>query len=113
METELYALRRTVIFEKKPTKDSLKKRLKNEIEYLVDEGKLSVNEKLYEYLDSLSRLDIGTPVNVAYYNGRGKHTRCYDFTNQVIRFLEFRGINCVTGNNAPRGGKIGNYVKLT
>lgn len=48
-----------------------------------------------------------------YYTGRGKRTTANDNTTDVMTALRKMGIEAITGNDAPRGGVGGNYVKLT
>ena len=47
-----------------------------------------------------------------YYRGHGWRTSATDYTNDVCFQLDKLGIAYETGNDAPRGGVHGNYVKI-
>lgn len=44
------------------------------------------------------------------YVGTGKHTKCHDVYPQEI--LTKLGLKYTFGNDAPRGGKVGDWVKI-
>lgn len=48
-----------------------------------------------------------------HYTGSGKRTTAHDNTPDVLTALRTMGIEATTGNDAPRGGVTGNWVKLT
>ena len=52
-------------------------------------------------------------VHTGYYQGRGRHTKAVDFTYTVTTILDLYDIAYETGNDAPRGGIGGKFVKVT
>jgi hypothetical protein len=51
--------------------------------------------------------------STGYYQGGGRYTKAIDQTPYVLTALKKMGIEAISGNDAPRGGIGGNYVKLT
>ncbi len=47
-----------------------------------------------------------------YTNGSGRFSSAVDKTGDLCKLLDILGISYVTGNNAPRGGVNGNFVRL-
>lgn len=52
-------------------------------------------------------------VHTGYYQGSGRHSKAVDLTAIISLILEGKVIAHETGNDAPRGGVSGNYVKVT
>lgn len=52
-------------------------------------------------------------VRTGYYQGRGRHTKAVDLTYCVTTILDLYDIAYETGNDAPRGGVCGKFVKVT
>ncbi len=52
-------------------------------------------------------------VHTGYYQGSGRHSKAVDLTFTISAYLDKMGIAHETGNDAPRGGVSGNYVKVT
>ena len=46
-------------------------------------------------------------------SGRGRFCKNMDYTREVAALLKKANIKFVQGNDAPRGGKEGNYITLT
>lgn len=46
-------------------------------------------------------------------SGRGRFCKNMDYTTEVTALLKKANIKYVTGNDAPRSGKEGNYIILT
>lgn len=46
-------------------------------------------------------------------SGRGRFCKNMDYTSEVASLLNKANIKFVQGNDAPRGGKEGNYITLT
>ncbi len=51
------------------------------------------------------------PVRTGHYTGSGRRTKAVDHTGEVCDLLRSHGIECVTGNDAPRGGVTGQWVR--
>ena len=45
-------------------------------------------------------------------SGRGRFTTNLDYTADVCRMLDQLGIKYISGNDSPRGGKTGNFIKV-
>ena len=43
----------------------------------------------------------------------GRHSRNINNTNKYLSLLQEMNIKYETGNDAPRGGECGNYIKIT
>lgn len=54
-----------------------------------------------------------TMIRPAHYSGRGRFATALDYTSDVRRILDAAKIKYNAGNDAPRGGKEGNYIILT
>lgn len=54
--------------------------------------------------------EFGTVIRTVYTTGSGRHIKNSDHTAGTITELRAHGYRVVTGNNAPRGGAIGNWV---
>lgn len=54
-----------------------------------------------------------TTIRPAHYSGRGHFVTALDYTSDVRRILDAAKIKYNAGNDAPRGGKEGNYIILT
>lgn len=52
-------------------------------------------------------------VRTGYYQGRGRHTKAVDLTDAVTTILDLYEIAYEKGNDAPRGGIGGKFVKVT
>ena len=52
------------------------------------------------------------PVRTGHYTGSGRWTSATDNTEAVKRILGELGIRVVTGNDAPRGGVTGNWLRV-
>lgn len=45
-------------------------------------------------------------------SGRGRFTTNLDYTQQLANLLTLLKVRYIVGNDAPRGGKYGNYIKI-
>lgn len=52
-------------------------------------------------------------IRPCYASGRGRFCKNMDYTSEVAALLKKANIKFVQGNDAPRGGKDGNYIILT
>ena len=46
-------------------------------------------------------------------SGQGRFTTNLDYTSMVMHILSAIGVKYEFGNDAPRGAKTGNYIKIT
>lgn len=65
-------------------------------------------EEVVELLNNPSR----TLRPVSWY-GRGRHISLHDNTANIEQGLSLLGIDFETGNDAPKGGKNGYFIRLT
>lgn len=77
----------------------------------------SVNKNSNGYKNALSLLKTGKKQYTCHTSGSGRFTTNIDSTNDTISTLEITGlvsgVDFISGNDSPRGGKTGNYVELT
>lgn len=52
-------------------------------------------------------------IYTGYYTGRGRFTSSYSAQSTVIEILKAQGYKFETGNDAPRGGVNGEFVKVS
>ena len=45
-------------------------------------------------------------------SGSGRFTSNLDYTSDVVELLSLLGVKFEQGNDSPRGGKTGNFVKI-
>lgn len=91
-------------------KSTLAKRIKN----------LSLNHCTYEYqvvaelagLKNYWRIDYNKKARPIYYQGSGFHSRLADHLGELEKVLNALKIKYEVGNDAPRGGKCGTYVRI-
>ena len=51
-------------------------------------------------------------IRPVYSTGSGRYTRSVDLTYEIKDILNKIGVEYIDGNDAPRGGKLGNYIKI-
>jgi hypothetical protein len=54
----------------------------------------------------------GDIIRPCHTSGTGRYTRNMDYTDDVIRLLKSLHVMFEIGNDAPRGGLTGNYIKV-
>lgn len=55
----------------------------------------------------------GNRIYPIYYSGSGRYIKSVDNTYYIKRFLELAGMKYKSGNDAPRGGKVGQYLQVS
>lgn len=73
-----------------------------------DFKKMNIPKWSYPYGMVLETLE-GNKVHTILRTGKFGRT---DYTKEVVKIMHNLGVDCVMGNDAPRGGKIGTYVML-
>ncbi len=58
---------------------------------------------------AIERKNLIRPVDTS---GAGRFTSNLDYTNDVEKLLALLGVKYESGNDAPRGGKTGNFIKV-
>lgn len=71
-------------------------------------GGITRGADLYTLRDLLK----GGEVRTGYYQGSGRNTKAVDTAQQAVLIAHKYGRECITGNDAPRGGVSGNWVKM-
>ena len=85
--------------------------LEKRINKLVAEKRLSKNSLVYSWVSNLQTNEVLRPVFV---QGKTfKHSSLIDKQLELSLVLRTLGIEYVVGNDAPRGGKTGAFVKIT
>ena len=73
---------------------------------------LNKTSHAYKAVKELLDGEVGIKVRTGHYTGNGKHTKAVRFTADVTAELDRLGISYEAGNDAPRGGVAGDYIKL-
>jgi hypothetical protein len=55
----------------------------------------------------------GNKIYVGGYAGRGRWTKSYSYQAYLVAILDRLGYKYTTGNDAPRGGVTGDYLKVS
>lgn len=78
-------------------------------------SKFSANSKGIQLSSEL--LTTGNSVSTCWTSGKGRFCSNLDYTNDTLDVLRYaglkKGIDFTLENDSPRGGKTGNYIKLT
>ena len=85
--------------------------LAKRIEKLVANKELSKNSLVYGWVSNLSTNELLRPVFTQ--GSTWKHSSLIDKTNELTKVLRLLSIDFIIGNDAPRGGKTGAFVKIT
>ena len=85
-------------------KETIKKRL----------GAKCVNKNSSEYklLTEWFAKDGNPIIRPCWTSGRGRYRTNLDYTTQTITLLELLHVRYEVGNDAPRGGLTGNFIKI-
>lgn len=84
--------------------------LAKRIEKLVASKELSKNSLVYSWLNSLKSNEVLRPVFTQ--GSTWKHSSLVDKSFELESALRKLSINFTVGNDAPRGGKTGYFVKI-
>ena len=79
---------------------------------------LSRGSKAYQIVRGLihgehSSMIWGNMIRPCHTSGSGRFTTNLDYTDQVKYLLDKIGVKYVSGNDSERGGKTGNFIKVT
>lgn len=67
----------------------------------------------FAYKSAKSVIDGERLIRPCHTSGRGRFTSNLDYTSDVMQLLSLLGIKYEIGNDSPRGGKTGNFIKIT
>ena len=74
-------------------------------------GKISKN---IQYAIRNCRLDVANnKIYTGYYTGSGRFTSAASSDHTIVSILRAQGYKFTRGNDAPRGGALGDYVKIS
>ena len=65
-----------------------------------------------EYRDTINRVN-GTRIYHTQTRGRGRYINYYSFRHTLVELLNELGYKYREGNDAPRGGRTGDYIVIT
>ena len=85
-------------------KETIKKRLEKAN---VNKGTAS-----YRLLTEWLNTEGDNIIRPCWTSGRGRFTTNLDYTQQLANLLTTLKVRYAAGNDAPRGGKSGNYIKI-
>ena len=54
----------------------------------------------------------GNLIRTCHTSGKGRFTSNLDYTKDTENLLSFLGIKFISGNDAPKGGLTGNFIKI-
>jgi len=70
------------------------------------------NSAGYQIVKSILESKNADMIRPCYTSGRGRFTTNMDHTQAVENILTLIGVKYESGNDSPRGGKTGNYIKI-
>ena len=77
----------------------------------------AISKNSQGYKNAHLLLTVGGKIHTCHTSGRGRYTTNLDYTADTIEALNalklVKNVDFVVGNDAPKGGLTGNYVKLT
>lgn len=85
--------------------------LAKRIEKLVATKELKKNSLVYGWVSNLASNEILRPVFSQ--GGTWRYSSLIDKSEELVLVLRKLGLDFVTGNDAPRGGATGYFVKVT
>lgn len=85
-------------------KETIKKRL--------DAKCVNKNSSAYRLLNEWLAKDGNTIIRPCWTSGRGRYCTNLDYTTQTVALLEILHVRYEVGNDAPRGGLTGNFIKI-
>lgn len=85
---------------------------KTTIENRLAKSNVSKSCSAYSLMKEWLAADGNKVIRPCWTSGRGRFTQNRDYTDQLCSLLDSMKVRYQRGNDAPRGGKTGNYVKL-
>lgn len=83
--------------------------IRKRMEKLAAEKKVSKTSSAWKLCQNLST---GKVLRPCWQSGSGRFTSNMDYTSDTERLLDLLKIKYKSGNDAPRGGLTGNYIKI-
>lgn len=85
-------------------KETIKKRL--------EKAKVNKTSSAFSLLSEWVNASDNYIIRPCWTSGRGRFCTNLDYTEQLKRLLTSLNVRYVSGNDAPRGGKCGNFIKI-
>ena len=85
-------------------KETIKKRL--------EKAKVNKNSSAFRLLSEWLNASDNVIIRPCWSSGRGRFCTNLDYTEQLKGLLTSLNVRYVSGNDAPRGGKCGNFIKI-
>lgn len=82
---------------------------RSEIEKIADTKFIRRNSYVYKTLSCWNGWEKIRPV---YYSGKGQYVTIHDETCTIKTILDKIGIKYTIGNDAPRGGRYGDFIQV-
>lgn len=82
----------------------------------VEDKVITKNSSAYKLISGwiIQRHNNALPyIRPCWTSGYGRYKTNLDYTHDVERVLQHMKIKFVSGNDAPKGGKVGNFIKIT
>lgn len=80
------------------------------LEMVANEKRGLKNTRAYKMINEA--IATGEIIRPCYTSGSGRFTSNLDYTGDVERLLQILGLRYKCGNDAPRGGLPGNWIKI-
>jgi hypothetical protein len=87
--------------------------MKNSVKKLVLTKKGEVSKAITNMIGNCSFDEKQRKIYVGYYSGSGKYTSAHSAESTVTDLLKAGEYKYTTGNDAPKGGVIGDFVKVS
>lgn len=78
----------------------------------LEKAKVNKTTSAYQLLTCWLSNPLHTVIRPCWTSGRGRFTTNLDYTQDLCNLLELLRVRYELGNDAPRGGKTGNYIRI-
>ena len=95
------------------TKSTLQKRLDARFTESKSRKEYQIVKDLINGTNNTHAIEDNNLIRPCYATGSGRWTSVQNQTGYIISILNLLGLKYVTGNDAPRGGQLGNFIKIT
>lgn len=85
---------------------------KSTIEKRMGNVQFNKGTSAYKLVSEWLKKDGNAVIRPCWTNGSGRFIRNSDHTEDLCRLLNMLRVRYTLGNDAPRGGKTGNFVKI-
>jgi hypothetical protein len=86
------------------------------LQHAAEVKKVSKSSNAYrlvmEYANGVLEHGCNFAIRPCHTSGRGRYTTNIDRTSEVCWLLDVLGVKFETGNDSPRGGKTGNFIRI-